>query len=245
MSMNTTSSPRSARLRAGVPLLSLLALAAMALGSNGCATENKVLKTSRYTLTYPDFWKVEKVGEKDGEATRVTIGKYSTGTINEGSGAINSLEASQADVDVRVYTWTAPAEIKEPSKKAGDLMTADPDLNLAKQVMVAEGSRECGTDFKAKMHLLNSDQYALDLFSRPGHRLIVVGAVNSGVLVGVVARVPYEQDAGLYCHNLQNMRLQMQNLMDGIALTPAAAAAPPAGAAPEAAPPPPPPPPAK
>ena len=76
-----------------------------------------------------------------GEATRVTIGKYSTGTITEGSGAVASLEASQADVDVRIYNWTAAAEIKEPSKQAADLMSADSDLHIEKQSLVIDPGR--------------------------------------------------------------------------------------------------------
>jgi hypothetical protein len=227
--MNT---PRS-RLLAGWPLL---ALVFAAVASNGCAIENKVVKTPHYTLTYPDYWKVDKVGEKDGEATHVTITKYSTGTITEGSGAVDAMEGSQADVDVRIYAWSAAAAISEPTKKAVDLMAADSALDLGKQAQIAEGSRECGSDFKSKMKLLNADQYPLDLLSRPGHRLILVGGVSQGVLVGVAARVPYEQDKGLYCHNLNNMRVQMQNLLDGIAVVPA-------GAAPAASAPPPPPPP--
>jgi hypothetical protein len=55
-----------------------------------------------------------------------------------------------------------------------------------------------------------------------------------------VARVPFEQDIGRYCHNLSNMQVQLQNLLDGVVVgggggstgppgaSPAPAASPPA-----------------
>ncbi|HEY0711562.1 MAG TPA: hypothetical protein VGF45_02740, partial [Polyangia bacterium] len=55
-----------------------------------------------------------------------------------------------------------------------------------------------------------------DLLKRPGFRTIVVGAKKNDVLYGVLTRVPYEQDPGLYCYNLRNMQLQLQNLLTGL-----------------------------
>jgi hypothetical protein len=208
---------------------SVLAFALLALGSIGCATETKVLKTSQITLAYPEYWKVEKVGEKDGEPTRVTIGRYSTGVINEGSGAQDLYESSQADVDVRIYTWPDVPGAEEATKKATELMYTDPDLQLEKQGIISDTSRECGRAFKAKFTILKSDAYPLELMSRPGFRSILVGASSNGRLVGVAARVPFEQDGGLYCHNLSNMRTQLQTLLDGLSVsTGGATAAPPA-----------------
>jgi len=42
----------------------------------------------------------------------------------------------------------------------------------------------------------------------------------------VVSRVPYEQDVGLYCHNLSNMMTQLQTLLDGLKVNPAPAPVP-------------------
>jgi len=226
----------SRALTARLPL-GLMALGLVALGAIGCATETKVLQTSHYTLSYPDFWKVDKVGQKDGESTHVTIGRYSTGVINEGSGQSDIWEAQQADVDVRIYAWPEAAPSPEPIKKAIELMAADPDLGLNKMAIIADNSSECGRTFKAKMSVVKSEVYPVEMMSRPGFRSILVGGTTNGVLVGVAARVPFEPDPGLYCHNLSNMRMQMQLLLNGLEVKAAA----PAAAAPGAPPPPPPP----
>ena len=72
--------------------------------------------------------------------------------------------------------------------------------------------------------------------SSPGFRSILLGAKSEGRLIGVMARVPYEQDGGLFCHNLSNMRTQLQTLLDGLTVKPAGAAPAPAAAAPPAPP---------
>ena len=56
----------------------------------------------------------------------------------------------------------------------------------------------------------------------------------TGSLLGVVARVEYEQDVARYCHNLSNMRVQLQNLLDGLVVVPQPTAARRAVAAPAA-----------
>ena len=96
---------------------------------------------------------------------------------------------------------------------------------------------------KKKYTIVGNKEEPLDLVSRPGWRTILLGGKKEGVLLGVVARVPYEQDVGRYCHNLSNMQVQLQNLLDGLVLVSggakaAATAAPaaPAGPASPAAP---------
>ena len=69
---------------------------------------------------------------------------------------------------------------------------------------------------KKKYTVLGKQQKPLDLVSRPGWRTILVGGTKRGLLLGVVARVRYEQDIGRYCHNLSNMQVQLQNLLDGL-----------------------------
>ena len=69
----------------------------------------------------------------------------------------------------------------------------------------------------------------MDLIKRPGWRTIVVGLKGQGSLVGVVARVEYEQDIRRYCHNLKNLQVQLQNLLNGFKLLPQGGAGPPAG----------------
>jgi hypothetical protein len=224
--------------RRAFAILHVTFLAALAgAASSGCATEQKMLRTPRYTLSYPDYWKVDSVAQKDGEATHVTIGKYSETIVNAGEGATGSsanYEASQADVDVRIFAWPIPAEGVDPSQAAAQLMFKDPDLEMQKQGRLPPERQECGRDFKRKFTLLGEQHETFDLASRPGHRLIVVGGQSQGTLLGVAARVPYEQDMGLYCHNLSNMMTQLQTLLDGIKLVsgPPAPGAPPATSGP-------------
>ena len=58
--------------------------------TSGCASEQKVLRAPHYTLTHPDYWKVESVAKQDGEPTLVKIGRYSSTVMSEGVGADES-----------------------------------------------------------------------------------------------------------------------------------------------------------
>ena len=217
-------------------LLPALALVA-ALSAIGCATENKVLKTPYYTLSHPDYWKVKSVAGKPGEPTVLSIGTYGSTVVNEGSGATEgaAYETSQAEVEVRVFAWPQPAAGEAgdgtPTEKVSQLLFKDPELELGKHGLVPQQQSECGKEFQRKYNVFGAQQEPYDLLKRPGWRTILVGGQTPGLLVGVVSRVPYEQDAGLYCHNLGNMRTQLGLFLD--ALTPAAS---PGGSAPPAAP---------
>jgi hypothetical protein len=208
--------------------LTLLAAALCGTLTSGCATEQKTLKTARYTLSYPDYWKVDSLAKKDGEATHVTIGKYSETIVNQGEGstAQSTYEASQADVDVRIYAWPTPEQKVDATQAAAQLMSVDPALDMQKMGRMPPERQECSRDFKRKFTVLGQEHETLDLASRPGHRMIVVGGESQGTLVGVVSRVPYEQDVGLYCHNLSNMMTQLQTLLDGLKVNPAPAPSP-------------------
>jgi hypothetical protein len=198
-------------------------------GAAGCATEQKQLKTPYYTISHPDFWQVKSVGQKPAEATVVRIGTYGSTTINEGSGATEGAmyESSQAEVEVRVFAWPEPVQPEEgtPSERVSKLLFNDPDLQLAKHGLIPQQQSECGQEFQRKYTVLGAEQAPLDLLAQPGFRTILLGGKAPGLLIGVVSRVPYEQDSGLYCHNLSNMRTQL-----GIFLTGLTAAAPPAAA---------------
>jgi hypothetical protein len=225
--------------------LTILAAGLSALGSAGCATEQKIVKTPYYTLNHPDFWKVKSVAQKDGEPTVLSIGRYSTTVVNDGSGATpDSLyENSQAEVDVHIYAWPGKAEGDHPTELVKRLLWEDPTLKIGSYARVPQDRGECGKDFAQKFTVFKVPQDTLDLATMPGNRLIVIGGKQDTLLVGVVTKVPYEQDPGLYCHNLSNMRLQLQNVLDGLVATPggppaAAPAAPPAGTPPPAGEPP-------
>lgn len=220
------------------PLAAIFLLLGTAVGAVGCVTGSSEVKTARYSLSHPDFWKVKSVAQKDGEPTRITIGKFSDTIITSGEGATQDSvnEASQADIDVWIYAWpAAPAEGEatpeagsppaEPTMKVVNRLLEEPDLQLAKQGRIPEQPLECGDDFKRKLKILGRDQSTLDLASRPGHRVIALGAEADGTLLGVISRVPFEQDTNLYCHNLANMRVQLQTLLDGLRLAPAAGTA--------------------
>jgi hypothetical protein len=178
----------------------------------------------------PDFWQVKSEGLIDGAPTVVIIGKYGSAIIDEGSGALGSkatnYESVQADVEVRVFAWPASPKAEDPSVMVGNLLARDPTLHLTRHVALPDQPLECGL-LKKKYTILANQQEPLDLVSRPGWRTIVVGGTAQGNLVGVVARVEYEQDMGRYCHNLSNMQVQLQNLLDGLTgvTAPGAAAA--------------------
>jgi hypothetical protein len=76
---------------------------------------------------------------------------------------------------------------------------------------------ECGS-FPKAARLAGKTLTPLDLAKRPGWRTMVLGGAFDVGLVAVLARVDYEQDVGRYCHNLRNMRTQVQNLLDGLEL---------------------------
>jgi hypothetical protein len=223
-----------------------LTLLATALVSTGCATEQKMLKTSRYTLSYPDYWKIGSVAQKDGEPTHVTIGKYSETVMTQPGDATNpaansataAYESSQAEVDVRIYSWPAPADSGDATQQAAQLMFKDPELQMDKLGRLPDQRGECGSDFKRKYTFLGGEHETLDLANRPGHRLIVVGAQGQGTLLGVAARVPFEQDVGLYCFNLGYMRTQLQLFLDGLQVAGSPPASPPPAGSPSPAPPP-------
>jgi hypothetical protein len=191
------------------------------LGALGCATETKVVRTPYYTLSHPDFWKVKSVAAKPAEPTVVTIGQYGSSTVTEGSGATEDsmYETSQAEVEVRIYAWPELAgttEAASPSEQVSQLLFKDPELQLEKHGLVNQQQAECGREFKRKYKVLGTEQAPLDLIARPGWRTILLGGKSQNVLVGVVSRVPYEQDGGLYCHNLNNMRTQLELVLGGL-----------------------------
>ena len=197
-----------------LPLLALTVLAIGAASTSGCASEQKVLHAPHYTLSHPDYWKVEAVAKKDGEPTLVKIGRYSETVMSEGVGADESTlyESSQADVEVRLYTWSDGGNAP-PTLGVVNKLAEDSTLQLTKHGRIPQDRNECGNQFQRKYKVLGVDQEPVDLLMQPGFRTIVVGGNSGPVLLGVVARVPYEQDGGLYCHNLKNMRLQLDLLL--------------------------------
>ncbi len=215
----------TARSLAAVFVLTAVAVAA------GCATEQKVLKTPYYTLSHPDYWQVKKVGDKPAEPTVVSIGTYGSTVINEGSGATEgaAYESSQAEVEVRVFAWPEPAggpENATPTDRVSQLLFKDPELQIGKHGLIPQQQAECGKEFQRKYTVLGAEQTPLDLLVQPGWRTILLGGKAPGLLIGVVSRVPYEQDGGLYCHNLSNMRTQLGLFLEKLAPASATAAAP-------------------
>jgi hypothetical protein len=206
--------------------------------ATGCAVGNKQVKTSRYTLTVPDFWEVKGEGMKDGAPTTVIIGRYGSAIIDQGSGSSEALnyEAVQADVQVRIYAWPELQNISDPTVAVGQLLAGDSELKLTRHVRLPDQPPECGL-LKKKYEILRTPTEPLDMVSRPGWRTIVIGAIGEGSLLGVVARVEFEQDVARYCHNLSNLRVQLQNLLDGLVAVPQPAApSPQPAAAPSPAP---------
>ena len=134
-------------------------------------------------------------------------------------------EAVQADVQVRIYAWPELQNIADPTVAVGQLLAGDSELKLTRHVRLPDQPPECGL-LKKKYDILRTPTEPLDLVSRPGWRTIVVGALGEGSMLGVVARVEFEQDVARYCHNLSNLRVQLQNLLDGLVAVPQPGAVP-------------------
>jgi hypothetical protein len=210
----------------GASLARLVALAwlLVAAASSGCAAGTRQVMAPRYTLTMPSFWQVKSEGRSDGQPTVITIGKPPAAFVDEETSAAGG----PAEVEVRIHGWAesasasagdviplrASAEL-EATQLAASLLARDPDLQLQRHVLIAEQPPECGLA-KRKYDLLGVPQEPLDVVSRPGWRVIIVGGKAHGSLLGVVARVPYEQDTGRYCDSLRNLQLHLQNLLDGL-----------------------------
>jgi hypothetical protein len=189
-----------------------------AVAAAGCGTGTQQLATAHYTLTAPDYWKVKKQAARDGDPTIVVIQQYGSAVIDEGAGAMaakdQNYDAVTADVEVRLYTWPDPGG-DDPTKLVSQALVRDQDLQLNRHLVIPENPPECNV-YPKKYTIFGSQQTPLDLVSRPGWRTIVVGARANGFLLGVVSRVEYEQDMARECHNLSNMRVQLQNLFDGL-----------------------------
>jgi hypothetical protein len=205
-------------------------LLALVGAAAGCGTGTQQLATTHYTLTHPDYWKVKKQSARDGDPTIVVIQQYGSAVIDEGAGAMASkdqnYDAVTADVEVRLYTWPDPGG-DDPTQLVSQALVRDPDLQLNRHLVIPDNPPECGV-YPKKYTIFGNAQTPIDLVSRPGWRTIVVGGRANGMLLGVVSRVEYEQDMARECHNLSNMRVQLQNLFDGlVANTTGAGAKPP------------------
>src|SRR5688500_15940067 len=143
------------------------ALCALVLGAGsiGCASQTKVLQGPSYTLSHPDYWKVKKVAAKEGEPSIVNIGQYSTTTVTEGVGATpdSMYETSQAEVEVRIYSWSEKEKAADPTKAVVQKLMDDGDLQLAQHGQIPDQPPECGTEFKRKYSVLKTDATPIDL----------------------------------------------------------------------------------
>jgi len=215
----------------GARLLGFAALAIIAGAAVGCAPQTQQLQTAHYSLSHPDFWKVKKQAAKDGDATVVIIPQYGSAVIDTGSGSVGgpggqNYDAVTADVEVRLFSW--PDQPGNPTEQVVNLLGDDPELLLTKHGIVPDNPPECGV-YAKKYTVFGTVQTPLDLWKRPGWRTVVVGGRANGYLLGAVARFEYEPDAQRNCHNLGNLRVQLQNLLDGLTAT--SGGAKPAGAA--------------
>jgi hypothetical protein len=219
----------------------LVALAAVALGGSiGCVPATQQLQTSHFTLSHPEYWKVKKTAAQDGEATIVIIPQYGAAVIDEGSGTMankgQNYDAVTADVEVRLYNFPDPAPEMDATQAVAPLIgKADPELALQQSFVIPDNPPECET-YPKKYTVFGKVETPIDLVKRPGYRTIVVGGRADGYLTGVVSRFEYEPDMQRNCHNLSNMRVQLQNLLDALVASHAAGGtAPPAASTPAAA----------
>src|SRR5262245_37028538 len=114
--------------------LAVFLVAALGFGAFGCATGNKQVQPTNYTLEHPDFWNVKSVAQKDGDPTVVNIGQFGSAIIDEGSGAManreQNYESVQAEVEVRIYGWSEPTGVEDPTRAVRALLAQDPELKL-------------------------------------------------------------------------------------------------------------------
>lgn len=210
-------------------LVGLAALVVLGTGAIGCLPQSLQVKTDRYTLTHPDHWKVEKTATKDGEPTVLIISQYGSAVIDDGAGSMamkgQNYDAVTADIEVRLYTAPDPGTNGDPTQEVAHVVAADPAVELSKHLVIPDNPPECGV-YPKKYTVFGATQTPVDLVKRPGWRMIVVGGRANGFLLGVVARFEFQPDQQRNCHNLSNMRVQLQNLLDGVVANTAAPAKP-------------------
>jgi hypothetical protein len=195
--------------------LGILVLAACALGAVACAGQ-KELVTPQYMLTMPGFWETKATSKAAGEPSEVVIGQYGDAVIDTGAGSGGSqYDAVTADVHVWIYAWPATPSGASALEQSRVHLRDNPVLALPSHAMIPEQPMECG-QFPRSFQLGGQTLPAVDLVRRPGWRTTLLAGVFDAWLVAVVARVDFEQDVNRYCHNLRNMRTQLQNLLDGL-----------------------------
>jgi len=197
------------------PALRVLVLAAYAVGAVACAGQ-KELVTPQYMLTMPGFWEIKATSKAAGEPSEVVIGQYGDAFIDRGTGSGGSqYDAVTSDVHVWVYAWPAPPAGISVLDQSRLHLRGNAVLALPSHALIPDLPMECGR-FPRSFRLRGQTLPAVELVRRPGWRTTLLAGVFDSWLVAVVARVDFEQDVARYCHNLQNMRTQVQNLLDGL-----------------------------
>ncbi len=190
----------------------------VAMGASACSVTQPIV-TPRYRIQAIDFWEVKKVGLKDGDASHIAIGQYSGAVIDDGSGATSgaAYDTRTAEVDMRVFAWP-DADPEIPAVEVAlRLLQNEADLRLPEHLVVATTPFECGR-LQRKYRHLGQTLSSEDRIKRPGWRTIVVGVRGQGSILAVVGRVEFQQDLRRYCHNLNNLQVQTQNILDGLEL---------------------------
>ena len=193
----------------------MAALLVALASASGCATQSQVV-TADYSLNVPSFWKVERTAKQPGEATKIVVVPYGDAVIDQGPGAQgNGYDVRTADVEVWIYSWPKSDGGATAADQAFQRLAQVPELALSTLARVPEQPIECNR-FARGYTVAGQQVHAVDLVRRAGHRVIVLGAHVQERLLAVAARVEFEQDAARYCHNLRNMQVQLQNLLDGL-----------------------------
>jgi hypothetical protein len=207
-------------------------MGALALLSVGCAAGNRQIKTPRYSLTVPDYWEVKQTGDGAGKPTSLTISQFDGAVIDDGTGAGAgaAYEGRMAPVDVRIFAWPDAGGGDAIAEVTGKL-AGDTELELTTYARVAEQPIECGR-FARTFKWQGAELKPIDVIKQLKYRAMVLGQRREGTLLGLVARVEFEQDMIRYCQNLINMQVQVQNLLDALQVE---AGVPPGAGAPSAA----------
>lgn len=198
----------------------LLLAASLSFWGAGCAGQKQVV-TPSYVLEVPGFWEVEQASTGADVPTKVRIGQFGDAVIDQGAGAqtpvARNYEARTADVHVWIYTWPAGPSRGAPREQVFEKLAPLPLFALTEHLVLPEQPLECDR-YPRSYRLAGQTLEPFDRVKRPGFRTVLLGGQFHDLLLGVVARVEFEPDMARYCHNLRNLQVQLQNLLDSMSL---------------------------
>jgi hypothetical protein len=160
-----------------------LAVVLACLGAVACAPTNVVLRSNHYRVVVPPAW---QVAEQSGGPTEPTVLRVPAAP-----------SAKPGDtLELRLYAWTAPGVIADPTAEATRLLAGREELEL--EAAAAADERRCGEQVRG-FWLLGKPRHAVHLRMKNGHHLVIAAGQARGSLV---AAVGYVRDEPPFCDNI-------------------------------------------